>query len=89
MLAARFNLLVNRCKFVRRRRDGTPRWDEVAHFLGVTTNTVRRWRLGDAPIPRAVEIVLETYAALPTEAAQNALAAIRLQDEADTQRNVR
>ena len=89
MLADRLNLLVNRCKFVRRRRDGTPRYDDVAKFLGVTTNTLRRWRTGEQRIPRAVEIILETYHALPREAAEKVLAAIQRQDDAVAKHNVR
>jgi hypothetical protein len=61
MTPERLNCLIDEC-FRRRRMAGLPySYANVAGFLGVTPITLRRWLQGKAPIPRAVEIVMEIF----------------------------
>lgn len=61
----RLNELIEEC-FRRRRMEGLPcSYTSVAGFLGVTPMTLRRWREGEAPIPRSVEIVMEIFHDFP------------------------
>jgi hypothetical protein len=62
-------MLVEQCLARKRRRGGLDgveaHYSDIARFLGVDPLTMRRWRTGKTPIPRTVEIIMETFNAYP------------------------
>lgn len=66
----------------RQRGFGELHWRDIARFFGVRDITVRRWRSGETPIPRAVELVLEIMHGWPEVTLEGVEAAIRRRDEA-------
>ena len=49
----------------RQRGVGEAHWRDVAALFEVSEITVRRWRTGATPIPRAVELTLEIFHGFP------------------------
>jgi hypothetical protein len=60
MTPERLNFLIE-TTFRRRRGDREAHYAGLARFFEVDVQTLRRWRTGDRPIPRAVEIVMEIF----------------------------
>jgi hypothetical protein len=77
---ARFELLVGACIRRHRLRNSEAHWTDIAAFFAVTPNTVRRWRQGETPIPRAVELVMEIFAAWPEVTASAVMERMKAQD---------
>jgi hypothetical protein len=53
----------------------------VARFLGVEPQTLRRWRTGETTIPRPIEIIMEVLHAYPQVTADAVNNIIRARDE--------
>jgi hypothetical protein len=61
-------------------RNAEAHWTDIAAFFHVTPNTVRRWRLGETPIPRGVELVMEILAGWPEVTASAVTERMKAQD---------
>jgi len=59
MEARRLEYVIEQCLRRRRREDRPLFHFEIARFLGVQPITLRRWRQGERPVPRMVEIIFE------------------------------
>jgi hypothetical protein len=80
-------MLVEQC-FRRKRARGQAgeggvegHYAQLARFLGVEPITLRRWRTGERPIPRQVEIIMETFNAYPQVTADAINNVIHVRDE--------
>jgi hypothetical protein len=64
MTPERLQFLVESCFQRQRGRPGAgleAHYVDIARFLEVDVQTLRRWRMGLRPIPRGVEIVMEIF----------------------------
>ena len=81
MTSERLNALIDHC-FRRHQRDADPaRYADLAAFLGVAPITLRRWREGERPIPRTVEIVMEVFHEWPMVSAERLAEVIERRDQ--------
>jgi hypothetical protein len=83
MTPARLDEVINHCFRVRRLGNRAAHYRSIAEFLGVDPKTLHRWLTGDAPIPRAVEVVFEIFATFPEVTAEGVSAAIQRRDEGE------
>lgn len=78
MTPQRFEMIYREWTRERRERgQGDAHWRDVARFFGVSELTVRRWRSGERPIPRGVEMVLEIFHRWPEVTAEAVEEALR------------
>ena len=57
MTKERTSYVFEHCFRGKRRQDLPLFYAEIARWLGVSPITLRRWRLGERPVPRQVEII--------------------------------
>jgi hypothetical protein len=84
MTPERLQFLVEDCFHRKQRRPGETleaQYLMVARFLDVDPQTLRRWRAGLRPIPRAVEVVMEIFYAYPQVTADAVNNIIRARDD--------
>jgi transcriptional regulator with XRE-family HTH domain len=80
MEARRLSYVIEQC-LRRRRREDRPLFQlEIARFLGVQPITLRRWRSGERPVPRTVEIIFEILHNWPEVSAEAVDKAIERRD---------
>jgi hypothetical protein len=84
MTPERLNFLIEDCF---RHQAGRPdaglqaHYVNIARFFEVDVQTLRRWRAGLRPIPRAVEVVMEIFHAYPQVTADAVNNVIRARDD--------
>jgi hypothetical protein len=80
----RLNFLIESCfrhQRGRAREDLETHYVNIARFFGVDPLTLRRWRRGEKPIPRPVEVVMEIFHAYPQVTADAVNNVIRVRDD--------
>lgn len=76
MTPARFELLLGHCLQRRRLAGLEAEYSGIAQFFNVTPMTLRRWRSGQTPIPRGVELVMEILEEFPDRVTCSAVQAV-------------
>jgi hypothetical protein len=83
MTPERLRFLIEDCFGHQRGRPGfnlDAHYGAIAAFFGVEAQTLRRWRTGQTPIPRPVEVVMEIFYAYPQVTADGINNVIRARD---------
>jgi hypothetical protein len=65
MTPQRLDFIIDDCFRHRRKAARSAHYQDIARFLQVEPITLRRWRSGERPIPRTVEIIFEIFHAWP------------------------
>jgi hypothetical protein len=65
MTPERLDFVINHCFRHRRKAALSAHYQDIARFLEVEPITLRRWRTGERPIPRPIEIIFEIFHAWP------------------------
>jgi hypothetical protein len=80
MTPERLQEIIEHCWRVRRKSSLSAHYRDIASFLQVDPATLRRWLYGEAPIPRAVDLLFEIFAAWPEVTAERVREIIRVRD---------
>jgi hypothetical protein len=84
MTPERLQFLIDDCFKHQRGRPGASleaHYVNIARFLEVDVQTLRRWRVGLRPVPRTVEIVMEIFHHYPQVTADGVNNIIRARDD--------
>lgn len=81
MTKERLNYVIKHCFMEQRREDLPVFYGQIARFLGVAPITLRRWLIGERPVPRQVEIIFEIFHFWPEVRAEAVDKLIHARDE--------